>query len=249
MKITVMDFHRILKCAVLSGGCLVGSIFAADFTNGSTLDPTPLIPPDLPGGFSESEEVSVEGLPSLGKWMATRHHEVAHWLNEIYFGKQLREPVNVVFLDPVAKTEAEAEARLIAAMTLAGFPIRFGHSDGYVALIGGVEYHMLPRQKRTAFSDGPFEFNNNHGRIFGPHRDASGFWFTGAFSRERVDPVGKVKHEYVSFNQARDRLAEQLDRSTFYKWVNFVDLKNHLLCRRDLTTGDHDGLAPLLIAL
>jgi hypothetical protein len=100
-----------------------------------------------------------------------------------------------------------------------------------------------------AFSNEPFEVSNNHGRIFGPHRTASGYVFVGAFSREEVVPFRWPAHRYASFNQARDDFARGLDQNSPYKLIGFVDLENAIRDDQKATTGDHDGRAVLVRAL
>jgi hypothetical protein len=71
--------------------------------------------------------------------------------------------------------------------------------------------------------------------------------FIGAFSRESVDPLGKIRHRYVSFNQARDDLSQRLDMKTNYKIKAFLELDNALINDPTVTSGDHDGIAVLVI--
>src|SRR5215208_5799574 len=76
------------------------------------------------------ESVRAPGLPDLGKWMLDHTGSAAHWLGEIYNGKKLREPINVVILDTQAKSIDDAKARVVAASARAGYAIRIGHSCG-----------------------------------------------------------------------------------------------------------------------
>lgn len=195
-----------------------------------------------------TDVITPAGLPSLGKWMLAPDAAPARWLNEIYYGKRLREPINIILRDHFATSATEATNRLLRALTTAGFPLRFGHSHGYTALIDGECHGQVTSGHFTAFSDEPFELTNNHGRIFGPHLYQGDYIWTAAFSRERLEPLAKVKHEYVSFNQARDTLALKLALMTNFKRVRFVALDNALLKNPTLTTGDHDGMAVLLDA-
>ena len=52
------------------------------------------------------------GLPAIGKWMLDPSLQPAHWLGERYRGKSLREPINIILADGVAKTADEATERL-----------------------------------------------------------------------------------------------------------------------------------------
>lgn len=199
----------------------------------------------LPG---PAETVQPPGLPALGKWMVDPDGTPAHWLGEIHDGKGLREPINVVIVDAAARTPEEAKARLVQAAAAAGYPSRAGHSGGYRGWIGGILHRQLPEEKDHAFSNAPFAFDNNHGRIFGPFRFQDAYVFTGALSRERVDVLADPMHQYASFNVARDDFARSMDRATAYKLRGFVDLQNALVADPRVATGDHDGVAALLKA-
>jgi hypothetical protein len=191
---------------------------------------------------------SPPGLPTIGKWMLTAQGVPSDWLGEIYHGRHLREPINIIIVDEVAATAAEAKARLIAGAAHAGYPIRLGHSAGYQAFIAGQLYAQLPQGWDDAFSNEVFEISNNHGRIFGPHQFDQGFLFTAAFSREVVDPFRWPAHRFGSFNRARDDFTERLNRGATYKAEGAIDLDNALTDDPHLTTGDHDGRAMVLRA-
>src|SRR5262245_41981700 len=196
-----------------------------------------------------SEDVAKpQGLPEIGKWMIDRDGTVAHWLGEIYEGKQLHEPINVILVDAGADSADHARQRLAEAAAAAGYPVRFGHSAGYRGYIAGEFYAQLPAGRDDAFSNRVFELSNNHGRIFGPHRTSDAYVFIGAFSREAVDPLRWPGHRYASFNQARDDFARDLDRHTPFKSAGFVALDNAIVGDASVTTGDHDGRAVLLHA-
>ena len=61
-------------------------------------------------------------LPAIGKWMIDRDGTVAHWLGEIYEGKRLHEPVNVILVVAGAQSADEARAVLLAACAAASSP-------------------------------------------------------------------------------------------------------------------------------
>jgi hypothetical protein len=189
-----------------------------------------------------------EGLPAIGKWMLTSKGVPSDWLGEIDRGKNLREPINVIIIDEAASSAEDAKARLLAAAARAGYPVRFGHSTGYQGFIGGQLHAQLPQGRDDAFSNDVFEVSNNHGRIFGPHVMGQTYLFTGAFSREEVDPFRDPPHQYGSFNRARDDFTQRLDRSTAYKVSGFVSLDNAIIGDPKLTTGDHDGMAVVVRA-
>jgi hypothetical protein len=196
----------------------------------------------------DADVATPEGLPAIGKWMLTAKGVPSDWLGEVYRGKNLREPINVIIVDEGASSAEDAKARLLAAAARAGYPVRFGHSAGYQGFIGGQLHAQLPKGRDDAFSNDLFEVSNNHGRIFGPHPFGQGYLFTGAFSREEVDPFRDPPHQYGSFNRARDDFTQRLDRSTVYKVSGFVNLGNALIDDPKLTTGDHDGMAVVVRA-
>jgi len=62
----------------------------------------------------------------------------ARWINQIYYGENLRDPVNIIIVDRAATSVADTTNRLPYALAVTGFPLRMGHSSGYSGLIGGV---------------------------------------------------------------------------------------------------------------
>ncbi|HAR98866.1 MAG TPA: hypothetical protein DCS11_08250 [Syntrophus sp. (in: bacteria)] len=193
-----------------------------------------------------ADQARPSGLPSVGKWMLDAQGRPANWLGKSYRGKALREPINIIVLDQSSRTADEARERLVRNCASAGYPVRKGHSGGYSGVIGGIAYGQIPGGDRVAFSNGPFEFDNNHGRFFGPHPFDGGWVFIGALSREKVEPLAKVKHGYASFTRARDDFARRLDGHTDYRIAGLVDLDNALDQDTAVTTGDHSGFAVLL---
>jgi len=194
------------------------------------------------------ETADPPGLSAIGKWMLTAQGVPSDWLGEVYQGKLLREPINVIIVDEAAESRDDAVVRLLVAAAKAGYPVRMGHSAGYQAVIGTELYAQLPKGWDDAFSNEVFELSNNHGRIFGPHQLGQAYVFTGAFSRERVDPFRWPGHRYASFNQARDDFADRLDGTTTYEASGFAELDNALSDDPARTTGDHDGRAVILRA-
>ncbi len=229
--------------------CVFGCLALAASAAAASPPATPIATATVP---TPDDTSTPPGFPRVGKWMYNVLGEPAHWLGEVYRGKQLREPINVLIVDGFAASATSAKARLLAACRRAGYPARFGHSSGYRGYIDGSFYSQLPEQKDNAFSNFPFEVDNNHGRVFGPARPlgAAGgpYYFIGAFSRERVDPVTKVKHRYGSFDRARDDFAQRMGERSDYKVTAFVNLENAVIGDPGVTTGDHDGIAVLLTA-
>ncbi len=200
----------------------------------------------LPWRLAPADVAAPAGLPEMGKWMLDHQNRPAGWLGEPYEGRNLREPINLIIVDDIAKSAEQATQRLILNFKEAGFLVREGHSAGYQGYIEGFLYGQIPEGSKVAFADEPFELSNNHGRVFGPHPFQSGWIFIGAASRERADPLDKVKHRYVSFNQARDAFAQRLDLKTNYKITAFIGLTNAVIGDSSISTGDHDTIAVLL---
>ncbi len=214
-------------------------------------------PAATPGAVPEPSDLAAPpDFPAVGKWMYTATGDVAGWLGEVFRGKRLREPINVLVVDRFAASAEDAKWRFIVACMNAGYPARNDHSSGYQGFIGNAYFPQLPEQGNHAFSNGPFELDNNHGRVFGPAPMESGngatkerrYCFIAAFSRENVDPVTKIKHRYASFNRGRDDFAQRMDEVTQYKITDFVWLDNAVIGDAQITTGDHDGKAVLLSA-
>lgn len=195
--------------------------------------------------FGPEDVAQPEGLPELGKWMIDPDGTVAHWFSATYEGKHIREPINVVLVDHGATSLEDAKARLVAAAAAAGYPSRYGHSSGYRGFIGGDMYDQLP-QDGHAFSNRPFEFDNNHGRIFGPAPYEDGYLFIAAFSREQIELFREPPHQYESFDRARDDFTQKLGSASGYRIVGFVDMDNAIINDPQITTGDHDGRAVLM---
>jgi hypothetical protein len=172
----------------------------------------------------------------------------ADWMGIAYEGKELREPINAVIVDPLAESADDAVLRFLRACGKAGFANRTGHSDGYFGWLGDQLYSQIPRERHHALSDEPFEFHNNHGRFFGPHFSDGRYYFIGALSREKVGASITPEHIFISFNQARDRFADALVKKAEYKLTAFLELENALLGKPGVGTGDHDGMAVVLTA-
>jgi len=200
----------------------------------------------IPWRPAPADVAAPAGLPDMGKWMLTSQKQPAQWLGQPYRGRDLREPINVIIIDDIAKSAKEAKERLLSNFKEVGFPVREHHSTGYQGYIGGVLYPQIPEGTRVGFSDDLAELDNNHGRVFGPHLFQGTWIFVAAFSREEVDPLDKVRHRYGSFNRARDALAHGLDFKTDYKIRAFVSLNNAMIGDSKTSTGDHDTIAVLL---
>ncbi|GAB10876.1 hypothetical protein GOARA_063_00750 [Gordonia araii NBRC 100433] len=212
-------------CTTTNSGPVAPSESSRQATPPEAHSPAPTTAATAPVSPVAMGTADVPGLPRIGQWMIAPDGEIAAWLGMSLAGKPFREPINVIFVDAGARDAAEAKARLVEAMTSAGYPPRTGHSSGYRGVIGGQVHGQLPEQKDHAFSTHPFEENNNHGRIFGPHRTDGGWVFIGALSRENVD-YGHIppQHVYSSFNRARDELAAALEARSVYQRTQTVPL-------------------------
>lgn len=198
-------------------------------------------------GYQPNNQISLQGMPSVGKWMIAPQGMIAHWLGYKYKGKILQEPINVIIIDGVSKTPEEAESRLLRSCSSAGYDNMLNHSTGYFGFIGQKLYGQFPGEDNRAFSDTFFWVANNHGRIFGPHYFEGKYYFIAAFSREGIDMNTEVKHVYESFVAARDDFAKNLSQRSDYQLLGEVDMKNGI--PEDLgkqTVGDHDGKAVVL---
>lgn len=106
-----------------------------------------------------------------------------------------------------------------------------------------------------AYRNAPFFLANSHLRVFGAESDGNGnYIFTGSVSEENLDTSSGgllPTHGYESFDQARTALATQmLNRS----WLTGASdggmvVMNNAIAASDptYTTGDHDGLAQVIM--
>jgi hypothetical protein len=206
----------------------------------------PLISGD-PAGYQPVNQISLPGMPIIGKWMIEPKGTIAHWLGYKYQGKSLQEPINIIIIDGIAKSPEEAEARLLSSCSSAGYDNRLNHSTGYSGFIGKKLYGQFPQEENRAFSNTFFWVANNHGRVFGPHYFEGRYYFIAAFSREGLDMNTEVKHVYESFVVARDDFAKNLSTLSDYQLIETVDMKNGIPADPyRQTVGDHDGRAVVL---
>jgi hypothetical protein len=210
----------------------------------------PFLAPELPAlslrdlrmaaPASPDDAADPDGFFSIGKWMLDKRGDVAHWMGHRYHARLLDEPVNVLIRARAANPEAAIRALLLAAKA-AGFKPRMGHTNAYQALL---ESKRLPQQGKT-FSDRPFLQTNDHFRLFGPVRAGEYYYFSAAFSREKVD-LGCLTHAYVSFQQAREIFVSKMREAEGATIVGQVSLANAIPDDGFQTTGDHDGTAVML---
>jgi hypothetical protein len=189
----------------------------------------------------------IKGFPAIGKWLYQDDLQKAHWLGLKWEGKNLIEPINVIFVDSVSKNMAESIDQLYKNLKKAGYSDKAHHSSGYIGYLGDRFYPQLPRERHHAFSNEPAELNNNHGRIFGPCRHDGKYIYTAAFSREKIDPVSKIMHHFGSFDRARDELSQKLHKKSAFRIAGFVGMDNAIFNDQEYTTADHDGMAVILV--
>lgn len=192
----------------------------------------------------------VAGLPSLPAidgWLFHEKTGYADWLGLRFFGRNLREPINVIIVDPFSKTEQDAIRKVIRECAKAGYPEEFGHSAGYFGIIDGLPYQQINGKRREAFSNHDFFLMNNHGRIIGPALKDGAFVFIAAFSTEKPTIFRGFHHLFVSFNLARDDFCAKLDAKSAFKKAGRLYLGNVLQDGAE-TTADHDGYATVLVA-
>jgi hypothetical protein len=60
--------------------------------------------------------------------------------------------------------------------------------------------------------------------------------------------LSEVKHEFISFNEARDQFAQALVYKAGFLIETFQGLDNAILDDSQVGSGDHDGLAVVLEA-
>lgn len=196
--------------------------------------------------YSQSA-VSLPSLPDVDGWLFHEKTGYADWLGLRFFGLKLREPINVILVDPYSKTEKDAIRKVIRECAKAGYPEEFGHSAGYFGIIDGRPYSQVNGNRREAFSNHDFFVLNNHGRIIGPAQKDGAFIFIAAFSTEKPTVFRGFHHLFVSFNLARDDFCAKLDAKSAFKKAGRQYLGNVLHDGRE-TTADHDGYATILVA-
>jgi hypothetical protein len=183
----------------------------------------------------------------VGKWLLQSDGQISDFGGQLLDGKTLLEPINVIIVDPTATTAEEATETLNADLSLAGFPAQPVHDTGFEGTIDGETFSQQPTGLLEAFSDNFFLLPDDHARAFGPApvEDGTGYVWTLAASREVFGFYGlELTHTYVSFDEARDELADQLVLSGA-TLVGFVPLDNSYNSGTE-TTGDNDGYAVVI---
>ncbi|MFT4201091.1 hypothetical protein [Gordonia sp. (in: high G+C Gram-positive bacteria)] len=241
--------NRTLTAAALSAAVLLGTVACTTTNDDTTYASSLSAAVSSPVQPTALAETPVRDIGRIGQWMIAPDGKIANWLGMTADGKPFQEPINVIFVDAGAKDADDAKARLVDAMTKAGYPARTGHSSGYRGIVDGQLLSQLPERKDHAFSTHPFEEDNNHGRVFGPQKTDAGWVFTAALSRENVDyKHAPPQHVYSSFNRTRDELAAALDAKTVYKRAETAPMNNASGPGAPFTTQDHDGNAIVMRA-
>jgi hypothetical protein len=195
---------------------------------------------------SSTRALGIGRLPSIGPWVCGRDGKPASWLGKRYRGRILLEPINIVIVDGLSKSEDGSIREIEKLCADAGYKKRFGHSYGYLGKIGDRLLGQLPKEYRTAFAAAPAWETGNHCRLFGPMAWNGHYIYIGSASRESFALFALVHHDFVSYDQARD---DFVDRSTGGgPCQRLVDLRLGNVRNDDAyTTGDHDGNAAVLL--
>lgn len=214
-------------------------------TTVSTPDPvTGTYPVSTAAGVPSPGDVAHTPYGNIGKWLLQPNGQISGFGGQRLNGKTLLEPINVIILDPTSTTAGQAIAKLNANLTRAGFPAQLGHTTGFQGTIDGKTFSQQPTGILEAFSDNFFLLPDDHARAFGPApaQNGMGYIWTVAASREQIGLYGLLlTHTYVSFDAARDELANRLARSGA-TLVGAIALGNAYNSATE-TTGDNDGYA------
>ena len=210
-------------------------------TNASTVGPNTVAPRSLVTAAASTTAVTPQpgdfvstSHGNIGTWMLKSNGQISNYGGATDGGRPLLEPVNVIIVDDTSTTREESIRRLNRALAVSGYPAETPHSGGFQGVINGQTYGQQPSGFLQAYGNGGSP--NVHGRMFGPAPDADGqgYVWTGAFSTQGTT------HGYLSFDSARDDLAQSLIASGAAEPVDIVDMGNGGI------TGDHDGNAIVL---
>ena len=214
-----------------------------------TSDPlTGTNPVSTAAGVPSAGDVVQTPYGAIGKWLLQSNGQISDFGGAPLAGKTVLEPINVIILDPKSTTPAAATANLNADLSLAGFPAQLVHTTGFQGTIDGQTYGQQPTGILQAFSDNSFLLPDDHARAFGPApaEVGTGYVWTVAASREELGLDGLLPtHTYVSFDEARDQLANQLVSSGVGTVVGVVPLGNAYNSATE-TTGDNNGYAVVI---
>lgn len=185
----------------------------------------------------------IEVLPEISPFMIKPDTSgPAIWLNRKQEdGRFIQEPINLIVVDQSATNTIEAETRLVNSFETSGFRLRYGHTSGYLGIMNNELYPQAPAIKDHAFSDYMWVFSNNHTRLFGPFINGDTYIWIGSSSRERG-----ISHDYISFGQSRDAIAEGLSKYSNAEILGSYMLNNKL-DNANVSTGDHDGYAKIIL--
>lgn len=197
--------------------------------------------------FLNTDISSKIDIPDIGEWLLYRNNTCADWLGIKYHNKYLREPINIIIIDPYSKNSDQAVKKLFHECKVVGYKEEFGHSSGYRGIIDNECYKQIPANKHVAFANKDFFVTNNHGRIIGPAFYDGKYIFIAGFSTERPTIFKGFHHIFVSFNRARNDFSLKLGGSPVYRIEGVVNLKN-VINTDAATTADHDGKAVVITA-
>lgn len=200
-----------------------------------------------PVGYPASSDKVSTQYGDIGKWMLMGNGQVSNYGGQPYKGKTLLETINLVVVDKNSKSTSESIKKLNDAMNKAGFPIQLLHSSGFKGLINGKNYDQQPSWWFTAYADKWAFSENNHGRMFGPApANGGGYVYSASFSTEVPTIYNWLPaHAYTGSNVARDTLTTKLVGTGQTHGVN-IDMQN-TYNTSTVTTGDHDGMATVVL--
>jgi hypothetical protein len=242
-------------------------VFFASCFHECDKDPTPQpSPADSPSTFVVNYSHSLSSFTAniqIGVWMHRNQQlardAIAHWLGAPFADKELFEPINVLWVDPTAASEAGARENVVRFLGACDFA-REGdmflgliprHSKGYSAWGNNQWKGQYDQDDAWVNWNGLLQLTGDHGRIFPAFQVTAGgspvFFTPGAFSRERgiitvVECVDRERcHGYVSFKEARNRLN---CGAPGWTTVGLKDFQNSVptTANSSFSTGDHDGV-------
>lgn len=180
----------------------------------------------------------------FGIWMfkhkGHNKNSIANWISVQHLGKDVLEPINVLWLDFKAKSKEESTNNVIKFLELNNFIMRSGSSVGYFSFFEDFEW--VPQYKATWSDKLNPNTINNHGRTFLSHQindnlGKSFFVSSGAFSIE------DEKHLFISFKDALNQFKEVEDWSIYLENLdagNIIKFENY-------DTFDHEGIKVFIL--
>ena len=187
-----------------------------------------------------------KGLPAIGSWVYKANGDPTLWLGKKYEGKYLYEPINIIIVDTYSRSNDQSIKRIENICSAINYKKHRGHSSGYYGKINGKLFGQIPKEYRTAFSDGPTWKTSNHCRLYGPILWDEKYIYIGSISRESFTLIAFIHHNFISYNEARDDFVMKMAKYGFCNKIENIQLGN-TMNNEEYTTGDHDGNASLIM--